>query len=185
MKIEPTRDPGPMARFEALKADAGAPTEIFLRLTEGETLRELASAWALPRGVFTRWFSTVHAELYDAALKVRADELAQEAVSIADKTQPGIRTKTSAEGVETVEEDMLGHRKLQVDTRLKLIEKWDRARYGSKDAGPVGGITVIVDRSCGGTVEIEAGGAVARIPLSGGAEASVLPAKNSLEKLEI
>lgn len=29
-------------------------------------------------------------------------------------------------------EDMLGHRKLQVETRLKLLAVWDAARYGNK-----------------------------------------------------
>jgi hypothetical protein len=32
--------------------------------------------------------------------------------------------------VERRVEDMLGHRKLQVETRLKLLAKWDPRRYG-------------------------------------------------------
>ena len=30
------------------------------------------------------------------------------------------------------EEDMLGHRKLQIETRLKLLAVWDPKRYGNK-----------------------------------------------------
>ena len=31
-----------------------------------------------------------------------------------------------------VEEDMLGHRKLQIETRLKLLAKWNPQKYGDK-----------------------------------------------------
>jgi len=30
------------------------------------------------------------------------------------------------------EEDMLGHRKLQIETRLKLLAKWNPKKYGEK-----------------------------------------------------
>lgn len=33
---------------------------------------------------------------------------------------------------ERTREDMLGHRKLQIETRLKLLAKWDPRRYGEK-----------------------------------------------------
>lgn len=158
-----------MARFADVRADAGAPQEVFRRLTEGETLREIAQAWAVPRGAFTRWYMETHSDLFDAAAKVRADELVNEALADAEAA--------TAEDV--------APRKLNVDTKLRVAEKWDRARYGAKDSGPVGGITVIVDRSCGGTVEISAGGATARIPLGGSTEASAIPAAVVLEKMEI
>jgi len=35
---------------------------------------------------------------------------------------------------EVKQEDMLGHRKLQVETRLKLLACWDPRRYGAKVA---------------------------------------------------
>lgn len=173
------RDPGPMARLADVQADGGAAQEVFHRLTEGLTLREIAKSWGVPRGAFTRWFMERHADLFDAAAKVRADELAQEALAISDEQEEVVKKDGT-----TFDPDV-PRDKLRVDTRLRLAEKWDRARYGSKDSGPVGGITVIVDRSCGGTVEISAGGATARIPLAGSTEASAIPAEKSLEKLEI
>jgi hypothetical protein len=109
-------DPGPLARLEGVKGDPSAPSVIFQRVAEGETLRDVARAWGLPRGRFVEWFSTEHSELYDRALKVRADELAHETLEIAD----GATAEDSAP------------RKLRVDTRLKLAEKWDRARYGKQ-----------------------------------------------------
>jgi hypothetical protein len=127
-------DPGPLARLEAVKADEMAPNVIFQRLCDGETLKEIARSWELPKGRFAEWFTVKHADLYDAALKVRADELAHETLAIAD----GAVAETTAPA------------KLQVDTRLRLAAQWDRSRYGSKDNGPSGGgVTVIVNRSIG------------------------------------
>lgn len=176
------RDHGPMARLADVVADEGAPSEVFRLLTDADgprTLSQIAKAWAVPKGRFIEWFTTTHSALYDAALKVRADEIAHETLSIADEQAEVVKKDGS-----TFDPDV-GRDKLRVETRLKLAAQWDRPRYGSKEDRSGGGITVIVDRSCGGTVEIEAGGAVARIPLSGGTEASAIPAAGLLEKLEI
>ena len=57
---------------------------------------------------------------------------------IADTLEEGVETVTKADG--TVEErrgDMLGHRKLRIETRLKLLAKWSPKKYGEKMA--VGG----------------------------------------------
>lgn len=114
-------DPGPLARLAELKLDEHAPNEIFHRLTEapakGErysTLNDIARAWKVPKGRFTQWFTTEHAELYDAALKVRACDLATDALQAALDATP-----------ETV-----GVAKLRAEIALKVASKWDRARYG-------------------------------------------------------
>lgn len=127
------RDPGPMARFEHVKTQPETASVVFQRLCDGETLAQVARDWAVPKGRFVEWYTTEHAALYDAALKVRADDLAHEALSVADTPTLGVETKTKADGsVEVTEGDMLGHRKLQVDTKLKVASKWDRARYGEQ-----------------------------------------------------
>lgn len=152
-------DPGPMARFEVVKASADMPKVIFHRVSEGESLKGLAKEWELPRGEFVSWYMTEYSELYDAALKVRADELAHDCIAISDE-QAEVERKDGSKFDPDVPRD-----KLRVDARLKMLEKWDRPRYGAKEDKSGSGITVIVDRSCGGTVEISAGGATARIPL--------------------
>jgi hypothetical protein len=121
-------DPGPMARLEQVQADQQAPSVIFARLTaeEPETLRQIAKAWGLPRGRFIEWFTTTHAELYDTALKVKADEIAHEALQIADEQKEVIKKDGSAFDPD------VGRDKLRVDTRLKLASKFDRSRYGDK-----------------------------------------------------
>ena len=109
-------DSGPMARLEVVVVDAATPGVVFQRVSDGETLKEIAKAWGVPVGRFTQWYMTEHGELYDAALKVRADQDAAETVEIAD----GV----SLEDVPKA--------KLQIDSRKWRSGKWDRERYGEK-----------------------------------------------------
>ncbi len=61
------------------------------------------------------------------------DAIAVETLSIADTPLEGVRVKIAEDGkTEETREDMLGHRKLQIETRLKLLAKWDPKRYGDK-----------------------------------------------------
>lgn len=153
-------DPGPMARLEVVKAAAGTASVVFQRLTEGETLKSIAEDWQIPRGRFAQWFMDEHSDLFDDAEKVRAQDLKAEALERADSA--------------TV--DDVAPRKLQVDTRMRLLPLMDRARYGaSKDAG-AGGVTVIVDRSCGGSVEVSAPGGSKVVVSQSSTEASAEPA---------
>lgn len=109
-------DSGPMARLEVVVVDAATPGVVFQRVSEGETLKEIAKAWGVPVGRFTQWYMTEHGELYDAALKVRADQDATETVEIADGA--------STEDVQKA--------KLRVDARKWRSSKWDRERYGDR-----------------------------------------------------
>lgn len=155
-------DPGPLARLEAVVAAGNTPSVVFQRVCEGETLRDIAKAWQIPVGRFTEWFSTEHSELYDAALKVRADQIANEALSIADEQQ-AVQKKDGSVFDPEVPRDTL-----RVKTRMQLAEKWDRQRYGSKDGGSGGGVTVVIDRSCGGEVRVgvqDAGGNKAAVQI--------------------
>lgn len=110
------RDPGPMARLEDVKRDATAPSEIFRLLTADEpvTLAQVAKAWGVPKGRFVEWFTTTHGDLYDAALKVRAADLALDALQASLDATP----------------DDVSVRKLQADVALRLASKFDRARFG-------------------------------------------------------
>lgn len=146
------QDPGGIARLEYIVAQPATPHEVFNRLTaeKPETLREIAKAWQIPVGRFVEWFATEHGNLFESALRVRADELANEALSIADE-QSEVTKKDGTAFDPDVPRD-----RLRVDTRLKIASLWDRNRYGTgKDAG--GGLSVKIDRSCGGTVAIQAG----------------------------
>lgn len=60
------------------------------------------------------------------------DAIAEETLHIADTPQIGSVSVSKATGIEITEGDMTAHRKLQVETRLKLLAKWDPKRYGDK-----------------------------------------------------
>lgn len=111
-------------------------SEICARLAEGETLRSICRRKGMPH------WNTVYvwmAEDQDLAGRIaRAreigfDAIAQEALEIANTPVIGEETEESDDGrIKTKRGDMLGHRKLQIDTRLKLLAKWCPARYGDK-----------------------------------------------------
>jgi hypothetical protein len=67
----------------------------------------------------------------------------QECLEIADNTQVGEIVTEKSDGVEVKRADMIEHRKLRIETRLKLLAKWNPRKYGDKVqqelSGPEGG----------------------------------------------
>lgn len=77
---------------------------------------------------------------FTRAREIGADAIAQEALAIADTPVEGVRTEIGGkDGPKEVREDMLGHRKLQVETRLKLLAKWFPQKYGDKTEHTING----------------------------------------------
>lgn len=78
--------------------------------------------------------------------------LAEQCLVIADTPLEGEETKLDKDGnvTEVKRGDMLGHRKLQIDTRLKLLAKFNPKRWGDKVSqeisGPGGGPVQTVTR---------------------------------------
>ena len=72
------------------------------------------------------------------AREIGYDALAEQCLMIADTPQMGRKTVYSSgaeedeDSMTVTEEDMLGHRKLQIETRLKLLAKWDPKRFGDR-----------------------------------------------------
>jgi len=134
-----TSDDGlwPSARWELALKDPLTPEIIWARLAEGEPLKEICKSKQWPYSFVVRWKNETEErrQRYNAALADWGDALAQEAVLISDTTERGVVRKTKADGSEEVtEEDMLGHRKLRIETRFKLAAKLDRERYGDSVA---------------------------------------------------
>lgn len=115
-----------MARLEHVKGQADTARVVFQRLVGGERLKEIARAWGVPAGLFVHWYTTEHARDYAAALEARAEELAHEAVEIADE-----QSEVEKPGGGTYDPDVARDR-LRVDTRLKIAGKWNRKRYGDE-----------------------------------------------------
>lgn len=109
--------------------------EIIERVTAGEPLAQVLRSDGMPKpSTFYSWLET-DADLSGRFARARefgADAIAVEALRIADTPIDGERRKLTEDGLEVTTEDMLGHRRLQVETRLKLLAKWDPKRYGDK-----------------------------------------------------
>jgi hypothetical protein len=120
--------------------------ELFAYLAMGESLRTACAHDGIPSvpTVF-RWLSTSNnepwaadfREQYARAKEEAADAMAEEILYIADTQVTGEITVTKKTGkgdpvTETRKEDMLGHRRLQIDTRKFLMAKMKPKRYGDK-----------------------------------------------------
>lgn len=66
------------------------------------------------------------------AREVGYDAMAEECLLIADSPRWGQKQVMTDQGTATTVEDMLGHRKLQIETRLKLLAKWNPKKYGER-----------------------------------------------------
>lgn len=108
--------------------------EIIERVSNGEPLAQVLRSDGMP-GItaFYDWLNKDKEldERFARAREAGHDVIAVEALRIADTPVEGQRTKRTGDVVEITTEDMLGHRRLQVETRLKLLAKWDR-RYADR-----------------------------------------------------
>ncbi len=126
--------------------------EICRRLSEGEPLRQICRDAHMP--AWRTVYDWINADTDLAARIARArdlgfDAIAEEALRISDTPVVGEETEDDGEKTKVKRGDMLGHRKLQVDTRLKLLAKWCPKRYGERTAmeltGADGGPVQITD----------------------------------------
>lgn len=115
--------------------------EICKRLAEGESLRAICSSDEMPnRGTVIAWvLDGEHEEFsgqYAKAREIQAELLADQIIEISDTTKLGIINKLDKDGsvIETREEDMLGHRRLQVDSRKWYLSKVLPKKFGERTA---------------------------------------------------
>jgi hypothetical protein len=105
------------------------------RISNGEPLRKICQDDGMPawRTVYD-WLAEKQefAARIARAREMGFDAIAQQALMIADTPFEGEEVTEKATGIEIRRGDMLGHRKLQIETRLKLLAKWDPKRYGDK-----------------------------------------------------
>lgn len=147
-------DPGPLARFQDVVAQPNAMDVIVQKLVDGEqpmTLKAIAKAWGVPYTRLAAWIfdDRERAERYNAALRFAAETYVHEAVPIADEA--------------TAERDAVAKAKLQIDTRLRIATKWDRARYGDatevKHSGTVSLVAILSSMPRGREVDVTPDGA--------------------------
>lgn len=113
--------------------------EVCARVAEGDPLAQVCREISLPLPTWYDW-ARDKPEVAIAIARAREagfDMIAAQALRISDTQVEAIIEKSTANGIEITRQDALGHRKLQVETRLKLLAKWDPKRYGDRLA--VGG----------------------------------------------
>lgn len=122
--------PGRPSSYEQEVADA-----ICERIANGEPLREICREDEMPA-----WRTVYNWQEANPEFKARiaqARELGEEAIiqdclTIADTPLIGEEVEESENGLKVKRGDMLGHRKLQIETRLKLLAKWNPRKWGEK-----------------------------------------------------
>lgn len=129
----------PTKRFaDALEQPEALWAEVKQELLTGKSLPKIGRERGYPVLRFCAWVveDVGRAAEFNALLLMAAHVHVAEAVEIADSVQMGVKTKTkeTVDGtfVETLEADMIEHRRLQIDTRLRVAEKIDPARWASK-----------------------------------------------------
>lgn len=125
---------------------AAMATAIVEWISEGKPLREFCRQQSLAWKTVYNWLEADpdFATRFARARDIGADAIAEQALEIADTPVEGVRTETGGkDGAKEVREDMLGHRKLQVETRLKLLAKWFPQKYGDKTEHTINGPVAI------------------------------------------
>lgn len=114
---------------------ASFKTEICERISDGEPLRVICREEGKPswRTVYLwREEDPEFAALIARAREIGFDAIAEDALLISNTPLEGVKYESGPLGTKEVREDMLGHRKLQIETRLKLLAKWSPKKYGER-----------------------------------------------------
>ena len=104
-------------------------------LSEGNSLLSICEAMGIAYATAHRWEQDIpeHADNSARARAIGYRALSEQCLQIADTPMIGEERTVKADGtIEVREGDMLGHRKLQIDTRLRLLGKWAPKVYGDK-----------------------------------------------------
>lgn len=109
--------------------------KIVAQVSDGIPLRQVAREANISWVTIYSWMET-HKGFFERIARARdlgQEAILEDALRIADTPLVGV-VNTYKDGalVETKEEDMLGHRKLQIETRLKLLAKWNPKKYGDR-----------------------------------------------------
>lgn len=109
---------------------------IIERIEIGESLRSILFDKEMPStDTFYRWVDSdeLKSKRYARATEIRADLIFDEMIQIADTPIDGVILETDDNGrTKEKKGDMLGHRRLQVDTRKWILSKMNPKKYGDK-----------------------------------------------------
>lgn len=114
--------------FDQAKAD-----EICERLSKGETLSRICKTPGFPDPSTVWNWRQNNPEFFKAIAHARElghDAIADDTLGIADDGSND--TYLDDDGFRRVDHDVIQRSKLRVETRLKLLAKWDPKRYGDR-----------------------------------------------------
>lgn len=109
--------------------------QIIERLASGEPLAQICRDEGMPRLTTVYDWCSRDPSFSERFARARDDgfeAIAVECLTIADNTLIGEEVEESENGMKIKRGDMLGHRKLQIETRLKLLAKWNPKKYGDR-----------------------------------------------------
>jgi hypothetical protein len=105
------------------------------RLSNGEPMAVICRDEGMPAYRTVKDWMESMPEVSAAIARAREegfDVLAAQCLEIADTPEEGVETTERGDSIETRHGDMLGHRKLRIETRMKLLAKWDPKRWGER-----------------------------------------------------
>lgn len=108
-------------------------SEIIERLSRGEPMAVICRDDHMPSDRAVRYWQDEDAEFASAIARAREDgfdAIAADCLAIADET--GLDTKIGENGERRPDSEWISRSRLRVETRLKLLAKWDPKRYGDK-----------------------------------------------------
>lgn len=146
---KPPRKPAAKARARPLgrpsKYTKKISEQICARLADGEPLRQICRDQKMPAWRTVYDWKAAHPDFAARIASAREaghDAIAQECLDIADETA---HDTLSTEHGDRPNTEWISRSKLRIETRLKLLAKWDPKRYGEKmtqeltgkDGGPI------------------------------------------------
>jgi|TARA_R110000782_G_scaffold225628_1_gene312500 hypothetical protein len=109
--------------------------DIIARIEQGESLLQILKSDGMPdRSTFFVWMKETEEKSnnYTKAMESRQDKMFDEILEIAYKPEEGDVVKSSMNGVETTTSDMLGHRRLKIDSLKWVLSRMNPKKFGDK-----------------------------------------------------
>ena len=107
---------------------------ILADIAKGIPLAEICRSIGIDRTIVYDWrkIDEVFDQRFARAREIGFDAIAEEALEIADDGTNDWRKRNSSdeEGVDLLNHEHVQRSKLRIETRLKLLAKWDPKRYG-------------------------------------------------------
>lgn len=121
-------------------------------VSSGKSITKSCAAVGIPRPTFARWVLEDIDGLADRsarAIEMGCDAMADECLDIADTPMKAEEVTEGPTGRTVVTKEALGHRRLMIDTRMRLLGQWSK-KYSPKsqvDSNVTGSAVVVLKAS--------------------------------------